>query len=185
MNPALKRLIGVTLSLTFFLGAMGIFAGLIVPESSRIQELRGERDALTALLEEETARLDAVLRLFEEFGNLTALRETMELALPTEGEVPSVINQIQGAANVSGVTIDSLDINLPAIRPSSGEDFVRPLGEVEITFTLTGDYQSIKNYLNAIETNVRIMDLKNLGLQGGTESNTLSYNVVVSAYYQI
>lgn len=185
MNPALKRLIGVTLSLGFFLGAVGVFSGLIVPESVRIQELRGERDALATLLEEENARLEAVMRLFEQFGNLTNLGGTLSMALPAKEEVPSVVNQLQGAAKASGVTISSLDISLPPVKPTNSKNFVRPLGEVQITFTLTGDYESIKKYLDAIETNIRIMDLESLGLQGGTETDTMSYNIVVKAYYQI
>jgi len=185
MNPALKRLIAVTLSLTFFLGAIGVFSALIVPASGDIQELRGQRDALTALLSEESARIEAVRRLFQEFGSVTELHETLEKALPTEEEVPNVINQLQGIAKASGVSIETLDINLPAIKARSSDDFIRPLGEVQVTFTLRGDYESIKAYLDAIETNVRIMDVQRLGLQGGTESDTLSYNIIINAYYQI
>jgi len=185
MNPALKRLIGVTVSLTFFLGSIVIFTALIVPASNEIQDLRGEREALTSILEEENLRIEAVRKLFQQFGSLTTLHETLERALPTEEEIPNVINQLQGMANVSGVTIDSLDITFPAIKAANSNDVVRPLGEVQITFSLKGDYESVKSYLNGIETNVRIMDVQRLGIQGGVENNTLDYNIVVNAYYQL
>jgi len=185
MNPALKRLIGVTISLTFFLGAIVMFSAFIVPTSYEIQELRGEKIALDTLLKEESARIDAVRRLFQEYGSVSTLQSTLGKALPTEEGVPSIINQLQGIAKVSGVTVDSLNISLPAIRAGSKDDVIRPIGEVQITFTLQGDYESIKSYLDAIETNVRIMDVEKLGIQGGTEGDTLTYNIVVNAYYQL
>ena len=185
MNPALKRLIGVSLSLTFFLGAIVMFFALVVPTSSEIQELRGERNALSGLLEGESSRIEAVRKLFEEYGSVTTLQNTLARALPANEDVPSVINQIQGIAKASGITINSINISLPAIKAVKDETVIRPLGEVQITVTLSGDYNAIKTYLRAIETNVRIMDVKRLDLQGGTESGPLTYNIVVNAYYQL
>ncbi len=56
---------------------------------------------------------------------------------------------------------------------------------VQITFALGGGYNEIKTYLEAIETNVRIMDVQRLGVQNGVEGGALNYNIVVNAYYQL
>lgn len=185
MNPALRRLIGVTISLTFFLGAVGVFSVLIVPASGEIQDLRGERDALTELHEREKTRITAVLTLFEQYGSASELQRTLDMALPTDEEVTGIINQLQGIANVSGVTINSLNISLPAINPGNKNDVIKPVGVIQVTLTLDGEYEEIKAYLDAIETNVRIMDVQRLGLQGGTVTNNLTYSIVVNAYYQL
>ena len=185
MNPALKRLIGVSVSLTFFLGAVVMFFSLVVPTSSEVQDLRGERNALSGLLEEESSRIEAVRALFEEYGNVATLQNTLAKALPAHEDVPSIINQLQGTAKASGITINSINISLPAIKTVKGETVIRPLGEVQVTVALSGDYNTIKTYLRAIETNVRIMDVKRLDLQGGVEGGSLTYNIVVNAYYQL
>ena len=185
MKPALRRIIGVTISMSFFLGALVLFFAFIVPTASEIQELRGERNALSTLLEVESARIETVRRLFEEYGSVSTLQSTLGKALPRAEEVPGIINQLNGMAKASDVTISSLDINLPAIKAGNKEDVIKPVGKVQVTFTVTGDYKSIKSYLDSIETNVRVMDVEKLGLQGGAEGTTLSYNIVVSAYYQL
>ena len=185
MNPALRRLIGVMLSLVFFVSSVAVFSFLIVPASHELQDLRGERNALKELLDRETSRIKAVSALFEQYGGVSDLQRTLGMALPTEEEVPDIINQLQGVAKVSGVLINSLSINLPAIKAGDKKDVIQPVGVVQVTLALEGDYGQIKSYLGAIETNVRIMDVQRLGVQGGTESNTLSYNIVVNAYYQL
>ena len=185
MNPALRRLISVTVSLTFFLAAIAIFFSLIVPASGEIQDLRGQRNALSGLLEEESARIEAVRRLFDEYGSISTLESTLKKALPSDEEIPSVINQLHGMAKASGITIESLDISLPAIKPNNQDDVIRPVGEVQVSLTLSGNYSEIKSYLSSLETNVRVMDVKRLSLNGGTEGETLSYDIVVNAYYQL
>ena len=54
-----------------------------------------------------------------------------------------------------------------------------------MSLTLSGNYSEIKSYLGSLETNVRVMDVKRLSLNGGTEGETLSYDIVVNAYYQL
>lgn len=184
MKPALKRLIGVSTSLIFFIGSIVVFTGFIVPTATEVQELRGRRDALSTLLEEESARIETVRNLFQEFGSVSTLKNTLARALPVGEEIPSLINQLHGIAKVSGVAIDSLDISLPAIKQTQ-KSAVEPLGEVQVSFNLTGNYASIKSYIQAIETNVRIMDVERIGIQGGTEDTILKYNIVVKAYYQL
>ena len=185
MNPALRRLIGVMTSLVFFLASIAVFSFFIVPASRELQDIRGERSALAELLERETSKIEAVSALFEQYGGVSDLQKTLGMALPTEEEIPDIINQLQGTAKVAGVSMNSLNINLPAIKAGSKEDVIKSFGVVQITFAIEGKYDQIKSYLDAIETNVRVMDVQKFGVQGGTEKETLDYNIVVNAYYQL
>ena len=185
MNPALRRLIGVMASMIFFLGSVAVFSFFIVPASHETQTLRGERNALAELLDRETSRIEAVSALFEQYGGVSDLQRTLGMALPTEEEVPGIINQLQGIAKASGVSKNSLNINLPAIKASNKDDVIKPVGVIQVTFALEGSYDQIKAYFDAIETNVRVMDVQRLGVQNGTEGSTLNYNIVVNAYYQL
>ena len=80
--------------------------------------------------------------------------------------------------------MESLNINLLPLGAVSQSKVIKPPAVVQVSFTLKGSYASIKEYIEALETNVRIMDVKTLAVQGGTEGEVLTYNVVVDAYYQ-
>jgi len=185
MNPALRRLIGVVVSLAFFLGAIGVFSALIIPASVEIKDLRGQKNALAELLDSETTKVSTVLNLFEKYGDASELRDKLSMELPPKEEIPSVINQLQGIAKASGVTINSLNINLPAISSGNKNDVIKPVGVVQTNLVLEGNYSAIKKYVESIETNIRVMDIQKLDLQGGTEGETMTYNMVVNAYYQL
>ena len=70
------------------------------------------------------------------------------------------------------------------INVSSKDDAFKPVGTVRITIDLEGAYESIKLYLDSIETNVRIMDVQMFEVEGDTESEVLKYTIEIDAYYQ-
>ena len=98
MKPAVKRLIGVFGSLALLVGALTVFSVLILPATATIQELRGEKVALTNLYNNERRTVDAVGEVFEKFGSVFNLQDTLSRALPTQEDIPSIVNQINGIA---------------------------------------------------------------------------------------
>lgn len=184
MKPAAKRLIGVFGSLGLFIGALTVFSVLILPVLDTIQELRGEKAALSELYDQERKTVETVRGIFEQFGGVSNLQDTLSLALPTQEDIPSIVNQINGIAKTSGIIINAIDLKLLPINASSQDDAFRPVGTVRVTLGLEGAYESIKLYLDSIETNVRIMDVQMLEVEGGTESDVLKYTIEIDAYYQ-
>jgi len=185
MKPSLKRLIGVSLSLIFLMGALFVFSAFILPTTDTIQQLRGEKVALSELYDTELGRVETVRQVFEQFGGISNLQDTLSLALPVEEDIPSIINQVNGIARTSGIVIDSIDVQLLSVRSTDQESAIRPIGTVRIVLDVQGAYESIKLYLQSLETNVRIMDVQKLNVQGGAEeSQVLRYNIIVDAYYQ-
>lgn len=184
MNPALKRLIGVSISMAFLIGSLVVFASLILPASATIKELRGEKSALSTVLDEQLVTVKRTQKLFEEYGGVSNLQDTLSHALPVNEDVPSIINQLQGIAKIRGVVIDSLDLKLLPVSAVEQGDVIRPIGKIEIGLTVIGPYDGIKQYLDGLETNVRIMDVKELEVSGGTEGDILKTKIIISAYYQ-
>ena len=184
MKPAIKRLIGVFGSLALLIGSLTVSSVLILPMLGTIQDLRGEKVALTKLYNQERGTVETVGKVFEQFGSVSNLKDTLSLALPTEEDVPSIVNQLNGIAKATGVVIDSIDLKLLPINASSKDDAFKPIGTVRITVELEGAYESIKLYLDFIETNVRIMDVQTFEIESDTESDVLKYTIEIDAYYQ-
>ena len=185
MNPALRRLIGVSASMLFIIGSLVVFASLILPAARDVEELRGERSSLKATLSEQMDTVERAQKLFEEYGGISNLQDTLSKALPVEEDVPSIINQLQGIAKARGVVIDSLELKLLPLSSKEQSDALRPIGKVEVDMKVLGPYEGIKQYLDGLETNVRIMDVKDLTVDGGAgDTDTLNYEIVITAYYQ-
>jgi len=185
MKPSSKRLIGVSLSLIFLMGALFVFSAFILPTTDTIQQLRGEEVALGELYDTELERVEKVRQVFEQFGGISNLQDTLSLTLPVEEDIPSIINQVNGIAKTSGIIIDSINVQLLSVRSTNQESAIRPIGTVRIILDVQGAYESIKLYLQSLETNVRIMDIQKLSVQDGAEeSQVLRYNIIVDAYYQ-
>lgn len=185
MKPSTKRLIGASLSLVFLIGTVFVLSVFILPTTEIIQQLRGEEIALSELYNTELARVETVRQIFEQFGGISNIQDTLSLALPIKEDVPSIINQVNGIAKISGIVIDSIDLQLLPIRSTSEESAIRPVGTVRIVLDVQGAYESIKLYLQALETNVRIMDVQKLNVQGGAdEGEVLKYSIIIHAYYQ-
>lgn len=184
MSQSTKRSYGVMASLLLIVGVGVIFFSLIVPKSSDIQALRGERLALKEAVQEEREAVEAVQALLNEYVSISDLQNNLSLSLPIEEEVPNIVNQLQGIAKLSGVVIESVSLQRLPIKPSRSGNLVTPVGTMEITMSLKSPYESLKLYLEGIETNIRIMDVVSINIEGGATSEILSYTLVVKTYYQ-
>jgi len=186
MKPAAKRLVGILTSLLLFVGALVVYSSLVLPEYKEIQTLRGERAAKTSLLRDESDSVKAVKRLLERYESISELRKTIRLTLPGEEEVAAVVNQIQGISSSNGILLDSLSIKpLSMIVSESGADIVKPFGSMRILVEMTGNYDALKAFLGALETNIRIMDIYSLQVAKGGTDGPYEYQMEIDTYYQL
>ncbi len=186
MKPAAQRLVGILVGMALVIGSLVVFSSLVVPQYKKIQELRGERQALSGLLAEEREAVDAVQRLIRQYDSVADLRNTLAITLPNEEETASMVNQFQGIASSNGILMDSLAVRPLAIEPTKMADIVRPVAPLRVSMTLVGNYESLKGYLAALETNVRIMDVKSIKVENANSTaGPYRYQVEVDTYYQI
>jgi len=179
MKPRTKRTISLLTSVLFLVSALAIYVNLVQPAYQDVQRLRGTLQAKTNLLARQKTIISQVQNLLAQFKSATQLQETVSLALPNNEASSALFHQIQAIARASNLTLDSIAFNLLSLK--SGK-----LGTIQTTLRLSGNYAGIKTFLNAIETNVRVMDLVNLKLEQSTKPNQdlYGYTVALNAYYQ-
>ncbi|MDP3953744.1 MAG: type 4a pilus biogenesis protein PilO [bacterium] len=186
MKPAAQRLVGILTGMALIIASLVVYSSLLMPKYREVQNLRGERFALTGLLAEEQESVDAVQRLIRQYSSISDLRDSLAVTLPSQEETASIVNQFQGIASSNGILMDSLSIRPLAIAPRVNDLVVEPLGILRVNMKLVGDYGSLKAYLSALETNVRIMDVKSIRVENaGRNSGPYDYQVEVDTYYQL
>ncbi|PIR98081.1 MAG: hypothetical protein COT89_01430 [Candidatus Colwellbacteria bacterium CG10_big_fil_rev_8_21_14_0_10_42_22] len=186
MKPAAQRLLGILTSFLLFVATLVIYSSLLLPEYQDIQELRGTLKSTKAVFNQEEVAVAGVEGLLERYDSISEIRKTVDLRLPGEENQASAINQIRGAVISSDMLLNSLSVRPLAIEvsesPSPG--VVRPIGSMRVLVDITGDYQSLKTFLESIETNVRFMEVHSLRLQEGSTSGPYNYQLEIDTFYQ-
>ena len=186
MKPAAQRLIGILSSLALVIASLSVYSSLLIPTYTEIQTLRGEGSALRTLLAEEKEAVDAVERLIKQYSSVANLRDSLAVTLPGEEEIASIVNQFQGIASTNNILMNSFSIRPITIQPTGFEEVVKPMGVLRMSLNVVGDYESLKAYLKAIETNVRIMDVQSIQIDNaGLSTGPYAYQIEVDTYYQL
>lgn len=186
MKPSTYRLLSIIGSVFLLIAAVVVYSKLVNPAYDEIQQLRDKREANIKLLQEQNDAILEVKRLLNEYQSLTQIQENISLALPNEEEVPSIINQLQGLAKINSLDIESLSLQYPPLKSSAVDSLTEPLGTIRVTMRLSGDYRNLRPYLENLETNIRLIDVYSLNIEGGAipGKTKLIYNLVLDTYYQ-
>lgn len=184
MRPATKRLLSVLVSLAFFVGAIVLFSSLVVPEYRVIQQLRGERNSLAAVVKEEEDLVKTASRLLNEYQNSRDIRSNLSLILPIKEVNSGIVNQVQGIAKMTGVAVEGINTEIAPIELQGTSPVVEPVGTLKMIVRLKGSYEGLKSYVQSLETNVRIIDVDSLVIGGGGTRELLQANLTIRTYYQ-
>ena len=133
--------------------------------------------------------------------------------LPKEEELPSLLIQLEALATGNGLIMESVDFSeiaqtsetapprpspelqnvFPQSQETSGKSASLNPQEVQsalykilaVRLKLSGGYGAFKNYLQAVEKNLRLMDVSSLDLNtsSGTAQN-FAFSVNLQVYYQ-
>lgn len=171
MKASTKRSLSLIGSALLLISAITLYTNAIKPAYQNIQQLRASLIAKTNLFNEQKEIISRVKDLLNQYQSAAKLQETISLALPPDEAVASLFQQIFAISQASGISIQSFGLTAEAIK-SNG------LGTLKLNLGLKGSYESVKAFLQAIETNIRVMDVSQLTMQKDL------HTVSLTTYYQ-
>ncbi len=188
MKASTKRIFSILISISMLIGSLFIYTSLIRPIYSQIKDLRIEVASRLDFIAKHETYIQQVQKLLSEYQDIAKIIETTSLILPLEPDVAFGVNQIAGLSKFYNLTIELLGVQQLAITPSSQPNSIKGLGTLRFNFRLMGSYESFKSFLQALETNITLMDLMNLKTEPATQTkaagNNFYYTMVVDTYYQ-
>jgi Tfp pilus assembly protein PilO len=200
MRVSTKRILSGILSLFFLFLAFIIFIYFIKPVYEETQNLRAEALQKENQLNKQKVLIREFQNLVEKYGNQKDVQQVFSLILPTNLAIGDALTQINGLLSYNNMLGMSFNVSRPVIQnlysATPSANFLKPVGTFDITFKFSGSYEDFKNFLNQLETNIRIFDIKNLSisplsinLQSLPKTSTstaqrLSYDITVTTYYQ-
>lgn len=188
MRPSAYRMTIIIASVTFVVGALFVYNEFISVSYEDILVLRAKRDGTEEKLAETQKAIEAIQQLKEKYASLTELKNNLSLMLPEEEHLPLAINQLQTLAAQHNMSVQSLIVEYvhPKKNPLQSASTTRPMHTLRLDMRLIGTYDDMKGFLEAVQNNVRVMDVDNFKINGGGShsSSQLEHSLVVHTYYQ-
>lgn len=207
MKQSAKRITSMLLALLFLAAAFVLFFDLLQPAYGQVQTLRGQLLAEQNSLGSAKSVVKQVQDLVTAYDNQSQGQGSVGLALPTGEDVAGAVTQIEGIAQNQNLGLTGITVGSPALASSAGASaaakasssaqIVKPMGSFALKLTGSASYESIKNFLSQIETNIRIFDVEGISIVPVTPPGTVvqkgapasrdlfNYEISVQAYYQL
>ncbi|PIR98659.1 MAG: hypothetical protein COT88_00335 [Candidatus Colwellbacteria bacterium CG10_big_fil_rev_8_21_14_0_10_41_28] len=186
MKASAKRLYGTLISFLLMVFAFYTFSTLVIPAYQNVQDLKAQRSSLTTTVEDQRASVQRVKALLRDYKSIEGLASTLSLLLPSERELASIVNQVQGAAFSNLVSLRSINIKPVSSFTSAAENnssISQPVSTLRLALELTAGYENFKGYIDALETNARLMDVSSIKITS-EKVEPYDYSIEVDTYYQ-
>lgn len=167
---------------------------LDVPKLQQILNLRQQAEEQKEIFLEKQNLLVKIEELSKSYQEGKKNLEKINHILPSGQDIPNLIVQLEALAFEGGLVLENIRFSLPEEKKAGRAQEVRTKKEVAledynsltVDLSLIGDYSAFKNFLKAVEDNIRLMDITSISLspEAREESQLFNFNLQVKTYYQ-
>ncbi len=150
-NERLTLLIGIGVLVLVVLGYYFLLLSPLREDYNEAVAERQSKEGQRADLQSQVAALEAIRLRAPEIE-----RQLLELSkrVPSQGEIPSLLVQIEEVANAAGITQIAIQPGSPEPPPGGG-DFQR----IPVTMSFEGTYVQMQEFLRRVESLARLMSV--------------------------
>ncbi len=169
-------------SMVLLLAAILVGAGYLVikPKLDDWKSLRAQTQATRAQAESDRAYYEGLTRSVAASEGIPAdALSKMDKAMPRMPQIPERIVELEGIAANNGVKISSVAFE-------AGKAAVASAGLQSMNLNLTleaQDYASMKNFLRALENNLRVIEIQNLSFSSSAEKSNVTFTLSAKVFY--
>lgn len=183
MRGSTKRAFSILIAAIMLVVSFAVYVYLIKPSYQEISKKRGQLFTKQNQLKEYKSAVGQIQKLLAAYKDFAEIQKSVSQMIPTEPMIPHAMNQINGIASLSGLSLQSMTIK--ELSVSLGTSLVKGRGTLRINARLGGTYESMKAFLNNIESNVRIFNINSIKLdKAGSTPNVFSFNFEIDTFYQ-
>jgi Tfp pilus assembly protein PilO len=195
MKESTKRNLSLILIIVFFIVAFVVFFNYTWPALLKVLDANDKLKVVKQNYAKQLQSLQMAKQIIDQYKNLTNVNQTISLTLPKSEEIYNVITQLNKISQNSGLLLQSISLqrSAPTSQTTSTtktESLINKPQTITLTLNLVGTYEAFKTWLEAIETNIRLMDITNINFSGvmssekSTTANIFNYRVTLNTYYQ-
>lgn len=185
MKTSTKRILSIGLAGLLLVGTLVVYVSFIKPEMDTISQERSLAVSKANLFSDQKAAVQGVQKLIAQFQSITSIQQDVNLEMPIGPNTTQALNQIQSITRLNQVNLNSLSMKPESFMPSR-QPLAKRLGTLTLNMGVTGSYENIKGFLRALETNVRVANVKTFVISPISSANQTNYSLTltVEIYYQ-
>lgn len=183
-------LAGIIVVIVLVIAYFAVFNSMLEERNN----LKNEEETLKSDFAEKTARTTNLNDLEEELKQINNSFQALLKQLPTEAEIPNLIQELHQAAASNGLRLDSIapvqlndeDINTNSnqgnTKDSAKKSEAKVIKTLSYSIGITGSYSQVNNFIHDVGKLSRIVTLNHLNLKSNDKGSTLQLNAVANTY---
>ncbi len=193
MKQSTKRLASFVFGLALIFLALLVFSNFIRPAYSDAQKVKAELLSKENFLANQKAAVDQVKNLINSYRGEGDFAQVVDLALPNKKNEAELVHQINQLAEMNQLGVQTIAVSAPGLQNISqgaqvakAKSLTKPVGSLNVQVRVAGSYANFRAFLSNLETNIRIINLRNISVTPVAKSNQDFYlfDISVVAYYQ-
>lgn len=168
----------VILVLAYFL----VYSGV----NQQVTELQQQEEELKQTYADKSKKAAHLDQLQAELNNINGSFNSLLKQLPTQAEIPNLIQELHECATRNGLNMDSVSPAETTETSSDKTDDSKEAQQVIQTLpyqiTLSGNYNQISQFVRDVGKLSRIVTLNSIVLKRNEKDNTLTLNAVANTY---
>ena len=148
---------------------------------------------------------DKIEKIKQDYGDISEEVEKILLTLPEEKDLPQLLVQFEKLAISNGLLLESIEFGEISKRDES--DFIKNVEDYKtlsqskkmlstfpnssVLLKAAGSYSAFKNYISALEKNIRSMDIYSIKFSNSSKTQNLfgdlgifEFNLGINVYYK-
>lgn len=193
------------ISLISFIVSLVFIFIFIFPLFSSVKVMYLNLDRKHQEIEKLKELSDKIKKIKENYDSISEAVEKILLALPVEKDLPQLLVQFEKIAVNNGLLLESIEFG--EISKKKESDFIKSVEDYKtlsqskkvlsrfpnssVLLTTIGSYSAFKNYISALEKNIRSMDIYSISFSNSSKTKSLfsdagifEFNLGVNVYYK-
>ncbi len=192
MKYTARRNISLGLSFVFLILAILVIFVWAWPAFKTVGELNKKISQEKSQYDTQYKAVQIAKTIINQYKSLISVSQTISLSIPRGAEIQNLLAQLDNITTQSGLSLQSVNFeSVGALTPvkQTSQSIVQSYKTLRLTLGLTGNYESLKTWLNAVESDIRLMDIVNVSFAGLTSDNQknsglFNFKVMLNVYYQ-
>jgi Tfp pilus assembly protein PilO len=177
-----KKAVAILINLAVILILIFVFIDPLWVSIKTLKTGIAKQEQEVKKVEELVAKIQKLEQEYQEIGGDI---EKISLALPQEEDLPYLITQFESLASSNGLLLESVKFtNEKTNKETKKKSFQKPgrlnqpeevspsSSRLSFEMKLNGSYEGFKEYLRALENNVRLMDVNSIDFSAGQKDGT-------------
>lgn len=193
MKYTARRNISLALSFVFLVLALIVIFVWAWPAFQEVGVLNKKINEEKSQYDTQYKAVQIAKSIIDQYKSLISVSQTISLSIPRGAEIQNLLAQLDNITTQSGLSLQSVNFENVGVLTSpskqGAQNIIQSYKTLRLTLGLTGNYESLKTWLNAVESDIRLMDIINIAFAGLTSdsqknSGLFNFKVMLNVYYQ-